>query len=97
MLKSKISLFLLKIEAYYEIIKDLILEKTPIFEPDLDNLLNTAVKNKKIIFTDERSTILAADIVWITFDTPVDENDIADVNLIYNEITQLFPYLSLWL
>ncbi len=68
--------------------------KAPVFEPGLDDLINKAQQLKTLLFTSCRSSIAEADIVWITFDTPVDDQDIADVNGGINEVTQLFPYLK---
>lgn len=64
--------------------------KTPIFEPGLDNLL----ANGKLHYTAQTSDLSAAEMIWVTFDTPVDEHDVADVDAVMHEIIALFPHLQ---
>lgn len=68
--------------------------KAPIFELGLDDLLAENVRLGKLIFTSDSHDIQHAEIVWITYDTPVDDNDIADVNLVKDHIISLFPQLK---
>ena len=68
--------------------------KPPIFEPGLEELLNQGVAKGKLRYTDDTSTLSAAEIVWVTYDTPVDHNDIADVAYVVDQITQLMPQLA---
>ena len=75
-------------------IESLLLGKAPIFEPGLDDLISKGLELKTLSFTSCREDILAAEIVWITFDTPVNDEDIADVNEVISETKQLFPYLK---
>src|SRR5262245_47690085 len=60
-----------------ETITNLKQSQAPIFEPGLNELL-TKAKNK-LHFSSNKQDIATAEIIWITFDTPVDENDIADI------------------
>lgn len=66
----------------------------PIFEPGLDELLCNARKAEKLTFSNNANDLKHADIVWITFDTPVDDNDIADIPFVTHQITALYPYLQ---
>lgn len=75
-------------------IESLLQGKAPLFEPGLDELIKKGLELKTLTFTSRREDIVAADIVWITFDTPVDDQDVADVNAVISETTQLFPYLK---
>lgn len=34
-----------------------------------------------------------ADVVWVAFDTPVDEEDRADLDFVESQIASLFPHL----
>lgn len=76
------------------IINNLQQNKSPIFEPGLNELLKKGKENKKLFFSHDISTVSGAEIVWITFDTPVDDNDIADVNFVTSEIEKICSYLS---
>jgi len=63
----------------------------PLFEPGLDILLSKNLQNGNLNFTDNSSEIRSSDLIWITYDTPVDEIDNADVKFVENEIVSLFP------
>lgn len=67
----------------------------PIFEPGLDDSIKKRLLSRKLVFTvDERTALDRASIVWITFDTPVDETDRADVSYVINQVKKLFPNLE---
>lgn len=67
----------------------------PIFEPGLDDLLQQGIINKKLeFFTENISKIEKADIVLITHDTPVDENDVSDLSSVFKCVEDLVPHLQ---
>lgn len=62
----------------------------PVSEPGLDALL----KSPNLSFTTNIAEAVGdAHVVWITYDTPVDEDDRADVEFVVERATQLFPHL----
>lgn len=65
--------------------------QAPIFEPGLNDLLKNPAH---LTFSFDAKDLSQAEIVWITFDTPVDDNDIADVNLVCHEVEKLYPHLQ---
>jgi UDPglucose 6-dehydrogenase len=66
----------------------------PVYEPGLEDLLKAGLGSGRLRFCrDWGSAVKEADVVWISFDTPVDECDVADVAFIENQIHCLFPYL----
>ncbi|MEI6219535.1 MAG: nucleotide sugar dehydrogenase, partial [bacterium] len=68
--------------------------KPPLFEPDLEKLICDGIEKGLLRFTTDRaSAVSGAEVVWITFDTPVDDNDRADVIYVVDQVKQLFPYL----
>ena len=76
-------------------IKDLQKGLPPIFEPGLEDLIKKNLANKKLFFTTNEETALEkTDIIWVAFDTPVDEADIADVDYVMDQVIKLFPYLK---
>ncbi len=66
--------------------------KTPIFEPGLDDLLLKNTRTKKLNYSSDPRDISQSDILWITFDTPVDENDVADVESVLSQVKKLLPF-----
>src|SRR4029453_16171387 len=56
--------------------------RAPLFEPDLDALIQQGIDSGKLHFAhDIDEAVREADIVWVTYDTPVDEQDVADTEL----------------
>ena len=52
----------------------------PVDEPGLADLVRQQLAAGSLLFTDQREqAVRDADLVWITYDTPVDEDDRADV------------------
>jgi UDPglucose 6-dehydrogenase len=72
-----------------KIIADLKKNIAPIFEPGVNELL--AQNNLK--YTADLQEVAEADILWITYDTPVDDDDQADVDYVKNEVIQLLPFV----
>lgn len=68
--------------------------RAPIFEPGLDELIAENLNAGRLVFAAEASAISGSDVVWITYDTPVDEDDRADVEHVVDRITRLFPHLG---
>jgi UDPglucose 6-dehydrogenase len=66
----------------------------PLFEPGLEDLLRAALAQGTLTVTRDAATALRdAEAVWITIDTPVDEDDRADVESVIQAISRLFPHL----
>jgi UDPglucose 6-dehydrogenase len=54
--------------------------RAPLHEPGLDDLLAEGVAGGRLAFTTSAEEALRdADVLWVTFDTPVDDRDQADV------------------
>lgn len=69
--------------------------KAPLFEPGLDELITENIKAKRLSFTsDAQKAIKAAQSVWVTFDTPVDENDRADTLFVEKNIKTIMPLIK---
>jgi len=66
----------------------------PIVEPDLDPLLRAGIDSGKLAFTADRAAACrGADLLWVTFDTPVNDDDEADVESVLAEIRRCVPLL----
>jgi UDPglucose 6-dehydrogenase len=69
--------------------------KAPLFEPGLDDLLQAGIANGNLHFTTEVELAAAdTEILWVTFDTPVDDDDVADVEFVQNQIKSVLPALA---
>jgi UDPglucose 6-dehydrogenase len=66
----------------------------PVAEPGLAELVRQRQAENRLRFTtDPGESLREADIVWVTFDTPVDDDDHADVDFVVRHIESLFPHL----
>lgn len=68
--------------------------QAPIFEPGLDDLLAAGKNSNKLHYSSNPSDLSQAEIIWVTFDTPVDDNDVADVEFVTTAVKNIFPHLQ---
>lgn len=67
----------------------------PLFEPGLEELVKQGLANGRLHFTQEiAEAVTGAAVVWVTYDTPVDDDDHADVEYVVERVTRLFPFLE---
>jgi UDPglucose 6-dehydrogenase len=77
------------------VIADLKNGHPPLFEPGLEDLVKKGLETDALAFTtDPREAARDAQVIWVTYDTPVDEEDNADVDYVIKQVTRLFPYLK---
>ena len=68
----------------------------PVSEPGLDGLIREGINAGQLRFTsDAKIAISSAEVLWVTYDTPVDENDQADVEFVFEELFKLLSFLSI--
>lgn len=66
----------------------------PIAEPDLADLVQAGQTGGLLSFTDDpRAALDAGTIVWVTFDTPVDEQDQADADWVRQQLDSVRRYV----
>jgi UDPglucose 6-dehydrogenase len=66
--------------------------RAPLFEPGLDQLLQAGLQSGRLSFArlaDAPRVLAEAELLWVAFDTPVDEQDRADVAFVRAELEQL--------
>ena len=66
----------------------------PIYEPGLKDLLETTIKDNKLSFVNNLNKLNTADIIWFTYDTPVNENDQADTKYVLDKIKKTLNKLK---
>jgi len=84
----------LGLDADQESIDSLSRGKAPLFEPGLDDLLQAGIKKGELSFTATLSDAANVEVLWVAFDTPVDEDDRADIEFVQNQIKFVLPVLS---
>ena len=78
------------------LIKNLKNKKLPIFEPGLDDLIFSGLDNGNLKFElSSLNNLKGVELLWVTFDTPVDNDDKADVLFVENQIKKVLPDLDI--
>ena len=72
--------------------------RAPLFEPGLDELIarGLAEKTLSVALADSaegRAALAAADVLWVCYDTPVDDHDRADVPFVLERLERCLPAL----
>jgi UDPglucose 6-dehydrogenase len=75
-------------------IDGLVLGVLPVEEPGVRDLLSECQKANNLTFIKEAKSIGDCEIFWLAYDTPVDENDVADVDFVLQQFQRTMPYLN---
>jgi UDPglucose 6-dehydrogenase len=67
--------------------------EAPLFEPGLDALLTQGLQSGTLSFTSDAAAVSSVSLLWVCFDTPVDDDDIADVNYVLDRVRETFSHL----
>ena len=67
----------------------------PVFEPRLKELIQRGMEANRLCFSSNPQDLNGVEIIWIAYDTPVDEMDRADVEFVVERATAIFPFVGL--
>lgn len=83
------------LDSDQEVISSLNVGKAPLFEPDLNPLIAEGIRNGRLQFTSDMARACKdAEVLWVAFDTPVDDDDIADINFVLDQVKSAIKLLS---
>lgn len=69
--------------------------KPPVFEPGLEDMIRTSLDSGHLRFTASLEELPSdIELLWVAYDTPVNENDVADVDFVVAQVEAVLPYLS---
>lgn len=69
--------------------------KAPLFEPGLDALLTSGLVARTLSFTTDPAVACAgADMLWVCYDTPVNDDDESDVAFVLANLGRALPHLA---
>jgi UDPglucose 6-dehydrogenase len=68
--------------------------RPPLFEPGLEEAVSNGVAGGRLRFTTDPAALKDARVVWIAFDTPIDEDDRGDVETVIERTSRVFPHLA---
>lgn len=77
-----------------KVVDDLMQSTPPLFEPELQSKILCGLTNKMLSFTYDLTRISNADVLWVTYDTPVDDNDISDTNFVLQNLDKVMNHVS---
>lgn len=67
----------------------------PLFEPGLEDLVKKGLDTGALDFsTNAAEAVRGAQVIWVAYDTPVDDDDNADVDYVIERVSRLLPYLE---
>jgi UDPglucose 6-dehydrogenase len=76
------------------IVANLATGQAPILEPGLNDLLGAGLKRGTLRFSSDAASACAnADVLWLCYDTPVDDNDQSDVAYVLDRLRRTLPSL----
>lgn len=68
--------------------------KAPLLEPGLDELLAVGIASKKLSFTsDPKIACVTADVLWVCYDTPVNDADESDAEFVLANLRKTLGHL----
>jgi UDPglucose 6-dehydrogenase len=67
--------------------------KPPLFEPGLDDLIGEGLAAGRLRFESDPACAGVAEVVWVTFDTPVDDNDVPQPSVVVDYVASLRHHL----
>ncbi len=74
-------------------VKQLAAGLPPVAEPGLAALVAEGIKAGRLSFSTDPRTVSTAELLWVCYDTPVDEEDRADIDFVVREVRALFENL----
>ena len=92
---SELGAIVIGLDESVETIERLNIGSSPVFEPGLDELIRKGISEGRLSFsTDINSAAENAKYVWVCYDTPVDEEDNADVDYVTGKIHKLVGVMN---
>jgi UDPglucose 6-dehydrogenase len=77
-----------------EVVKGLQHGRLPVFEPNLEPLIRKGVDDGNLEFSASLEKLKGASLIWIAYDTPIDENDRADVERVFDRVKGIYPHVG---
>ena len=69
--------------------------QAPLLEPGLNDLLAAGLANGKLSFTiDAATAVSGADVLWLCYDTPVNDQDESDTEFVLGNLRHALPHLA---
>ena len=76
------------------LVADLARGKPPLEEPGLAELIRSGLQAGSLSFSSDRRALSQVDVLWVCYDTPVDDEDRADVGSVLRRVESAFAHLK---
>ena len=77
-----------------QLIRNLKLGHPPLYEPGLTELIIDGINNNSLNFVNNPEGLRDSDVIWVTYDTPIDDAGQANVNEVIKKLRKLFAYFK---
>jgi UDPglucose 6-dehydrogenase len=81
------------LDADPDVIDSLRQGKPPLFEPGLEELIKSGMETGRLRFENDPAVVADAEVTWVTFDTPVGDDDVPQPSIVVDHVRSLFKYL----
>lgn len=76
------------------VIRGLRAGKPPIFEPGLEEMIRAGLDSGRLQFAASLEELPSdIELLWVAYDTPVNEDDVADVDFVVAQVEKVLPHL----
>lgn len=77
-----------------KVVHGLLRGEAPLHEPGLNELIASGAAKENLSFTtDAKLACASADVLWVCYDTPVDDRDESDVAFVLERVRRVLPHL----
>ncbi len=77
-----------------DLIREFQAGKPPIFEPGLEEMIGSGLASGKLKFISSVDNLPHDfEVLWVAYDTPVDEDDVANVDFVVSQVEAVLPFL----
>jgi UDPglucose 6-dehydrogenase len=81
------------LDADPDVIDGLRRGKPPLFEPGLEELIKSGMEAGRLRFETQPAVVADAEVTWVTFDTPVGDDDVPQPSIVVDHVESLFEYI----
>jgi UDPglucose 6-dehydrogenase len=81
------------LDSNREVVDALSCGRPPLLEAGLEELVGSGLAAGRLSFTTDPVSLATANVLWVCYDTPVDENDEADVDFVMDRLDAISPHL----
>ncbi len=68
--------------------------KPPVFEPGLGKLIKENLKKGSLKFTNKIDKLSNCDYIFLTYDTPINDNDESDTSILFKTVNQILNFIK---